>query len=57
MVKGVCHRFLWNLSIQEGLVDIGASTNILPLPTLDALDIPRERVIREPLQVAGLGAL
>ena len=39
------------------LVDIGASTNILPLPNFDALGIPRERIIPKPMQVAGIGAL
>nr|POF22756.1 hypothetical protein CFP56_09733 [Quercus suber] len=43
--------------IKRALVDTGVSTKILPLPTLDALDIPRERIIREPLQVAGIGSL
>ena len=38
-------------------MDTGASTSILPLPTLDALGILRERIIQEPLQVAGIGAL
>ena len=43
--------------IKRALVDIGASTNILPLPTFDALGILRERIIPEPMQVAGIGAL
>ena len=30
-------------------MDIGASTNILPLLTFDALGIPRERIILEPM--------
>ena len=33
--------------IKRALVDTGASTNILPLPTFDALGIPRERIIPE----------
>lgn len=32
--------FLGASQIKRGLVDIGASTNILPLPTFDALGIP-----------------
>ena len=43
--------------IKRALVDTEASTNILPLPTFDALGIPRERIILEPMQVAGIGAL
>jgi len=43
--------------IKRALVDIGASTNILPLPTFDALGILMERIIPEPMQVAGIGAL
>ena len=43
--------------IKWALVDIGASTNILPLPTFDALGISRERIIPEPFQVAGIGSL
>nr|POE65400.1 hypothetical protein CFP56_55263 [Quercus suber] len=43
--------------IKRALVDIGASTNILPLLTFDALGILRERIIPEPMQVAGVGAL
>ena len=38
-------------------MDTGASTSILPLPTLDALGILRERIIQEPLQVVGIGVL
>ena len=43
--------------IKRALIDIGTSTNILPLPTLDALGIPREKIILEPLQVARIGSL
>jgi len=43
--------------IKKALVDTSASTNILPLLTLDALGIPRERTIREPLQVVGIRSL
>ena len=43
--------------IKRALVDIGASTNILTLPTFDALGILRERNIPKPMQVAGIGAL
>ena len=43
--------------IKKALVDTGASTNILPQLTLDALGIPRERTIREPLQMAGIESL
>ena len=43
--------------IKRALVDIGVSTNILPLPTFDALGIPRERIIPKPMQVAGIRAL
>jgi len=49
--------FLGASQIKRALVDTGASTNILPLPTLDALGIPQERIIREPLQVVGIGSL
>ena len=49
--------FLGASQIKRALVDTGASTNILPLLTLDALDIPRERIIREPFQVARIGLL
>ena len=35
--------------IKRALVDIDASTNILPLPTFDALGIPRERIIPKPM--------
>ena len=38
-------------------MDTSASTNILPLPTFDALGISRERIILEPMQVVGIGAL
>ena len=40
--------FLGTSQIKKALVDTDASTNILPLSTLDALGIPRERTIREP---------
>ena len=43
--------------IKRALVDIGVSTNILPLPTFDALGIPRERIIPKPMQLAGIRAL
>ena len=49
--------FLGTSQIKRALIDIGASTNILPLLTFDALGILRERIILEPLQVAGIGAL
>ena len=49
--------FLGASQIKRALVDTGASTNILPLPTLDALGILRERIIQEPLQVVGIGVL
>ena len=39
--------FLGASRIKRALVDTGASTNILPLPTFDALGIPRERIIPE----------
>ena len=35
--------FLGASRIKRALVDISASTNILPLPPFDALSIPRER--------------
>ena len=41
--------FLNSFQIKRALVDTGASTNILPLLTLNALGIPRERIIQEPL--------
>jgi len=41
--------FLGASRIKRALVDTGASTNILPLLTFDALGIPRERIILEPL--------
>jgi len=43
--------------IKRALVDTYASTNILHLPTFDALGILRERIISELLQVAGIGSL
>ena len=43
--------------IKRALMDIGVSTNILPLPTFNALGIPRERIIPELMQVAGIRAL
>ena len=49
--------FLGASQIKMALVDTSASTNILPLPTFDALGISRERIIPEPLQVAGIGSL
>ena len=49
--------FLGTSQIKKALVDTSASTNILPLLTLDALGIPRERIIWEPLQVARIGSL
>ena len=41
--------FLGVSRIKRALVDTIASTNILPLPTFDALGIPRERIIPDPL--------
>ena len=41
--------FLGASQIKRELVDTGASTNILPLPTFDALGISRERIIPDPL--------
>ena len=41
--------FLGVFQIKRELVDTGASTNILPLPTFDALGIPREKIIPEPM--------
>ena len=49
--------FLGTSQIKRALIDTGASINILPLLTFDALGILRERIILEPLQVAGIGAL
>ena len=49
--------FLGASQIKRALVNTDASTNILPPSTLDALSIPRERIIRGPLQVAGIGSL
>ena len=48
--------FLGHLKL-KGLIDTGASTNILPLLTFDALGIPIERIIPKPLQVARIEAL
>lgn len=47
---GYC--FLGAYQIERAMVDIGASTNILPLPTQDALGNPQERITWEPLQVS-----
>ena len=41
--------FLGASQIKRELVDTGASTNILPLPTFDAFGISRERIIPDPL--------
>ena len=41
--------FLGASQIKRELVDTGASTNILPLPTFDDLGIPKERIIPDPL--------
>ena len=49
--------FIGASRIKRALVDTGASTNILPLPTFVALGISRERIIPEPMQVAGIRAL
>lgn len=49
--------FLGAFQIKRDLVDTGASTNIMPLPTFDVLGIPRERIIPEPFQVIGIGSL
>ena len=49
--------FLGASQIKKALVDTGTSTNILPLPTFDALGISRENIILKPLQVAGIGSL
>ena len=49
--------FLGASRIKKALVDTSASTNILSLPTFDALGIPRERIIPEPMQVVGIGVL
>ena len=49
--------FVGASQIKRALVDTDASTNILPLPTFVALGIPRERIITEPIQVVGVGAL
>ena len=49
--------FLGASRIKRALVNTGASISILPLPTFDALGIPRERIIPEPMQVAGIRAL
>nr|POE82876.1 hypothetical protein CFP56_28281 [Quercus suber] len=49
--------FLGAYQIIRALVDTGASTDILPLLTFDALGISRDRIIPEPLQVAGIGSL
>ena len=49
--------FLGASQIKRALVNTNASTNIPPPPTLDALSIPRERIIREPLQMVGIGSL
>nr|POE66823.1 hypothetical protein CFP56_52033 [Quercus suber] len=46
-----------HLKSKGPLVDPGRSTNILPLPTFDALGILRERIILDPLQVVGIGSL
>nr|POF27167.1 hypothetical protein CFP56_08538 [Quercus suber] len=49
--------FLGASRIKRALVDTSASTNIFPLPTFDALGIPRGRIILEPMQVARIEAL
>jgi len=49
--------FLGASQIKRTLVDINTSTNILPLPTFNALGISRERIIPETLQVARIGSL
>nr|POE89672.1 hypothetical protein CFP56_38060 [Quercus suber] len=49
--------FLGAFQIKRALVDTSASNNILHLPAFDALGIPRERIIPEPMQVARIGAL
>ena len=49
--------FLRASLIKRALVDTDASTNILPLPTFDALGISRERIIPKPLQVVRIRSL
>ena len=49
--------FLGASQIKRTLVDINTSTNILPLPTFNALGISRERIIPETFQVARIGSL
>nr|POE89448.1 hypothetical protein CFP56_01804 [Quercus suber] len=46
--------FLGASRIKKALVDTVAFTNILPLLIFDALGIPRERIIPELMQVAGI---
>ena len=41
--------FLGASQTKRALIDTGASINILPLPTFDALGIMRERIIPEPM--------
>ena len=48
--------FVGASQIKRALVDISASTNILPLLTFNALGISRERIIPKPMQVVGIGA-
>ena len=57
MAIGLYTTFLGASRIKRALVDISASINILPLLTSDALGIPRERIVIEPLQAARIGAL
>ena len=49
--------FLRASQIKSALIDTSASTNILPLTTLDALGIPYESIIQKPLQMARIGSL
>mgnify|MGYP003743946007 CR=1 FL=1 len=49
--------FLGASRIKRVFVGTSASSNILPLPTLDALGIPRDKIIPKPLWVARIGAL
>ena len=49
--------FLGASQIKRTLVDFNTSTNILPLPTFNALGISRERIIPETFQVARIGSL
>lgn len=44
-----------DVKLKRAMLDHGSSLNIISLPILDAMGVPRENITRQPIEVSGFG--